>query len=110
MVVVLMPHILSIYILKSLYIRDGSFGEDKHVAEQTYSVFFVLHYNIRSVRIGISDKIVVSFYYSEWFIFIVFVLDFDVILLTDCLVEICSCFFMPLYIIMRKTDIFIILN
>ena len=117
------PHVFSISISRSLYFV--SFKEvflsvwiDVSISRRTVSFFLVFHHYVWSFCFYLSVSLdwhvpeysrCLIFCHSSWFMFVVFILYFDVIVFAYCLVEICSSLNVFLFIIIIIIVIIIII-
>ena len=116
-VIVFIPRIFSISILRSLYFVSFSIvfkevflsvGINISISRQVLSFFLVFHHYVWSVCFYLFASLdwhvpeyshCLVFCHINWFMFVVFILYFDVIVFADCPVEICCSFIVSLYVL-----------
>ena len=88
------------------------FCGDKHIHKQAGSFFLVFHHYVWSVCFYLFVSLdwhvpeythCLVFCHINWFMFVVFILYFDVIVFADCPVEICCSFIVSLYVLCLGT-------
>ena len=119
-VFVFIPHVFSISISRSFYFESFSIifkdvflsvGIDISISRQVLSflsfttISGLFAFISLSVWIGMSQSIVAVWFFchSSWFMFVVFILYFDVIVFAYCPVEICCSFIVSLYSVLASS-------